>query len=65
MFDDVFKLFIATMTKSKINILLITIALLSIATTLRVQKYTHAWKGYSPDCDSQCSAVGDICDIGK
>jgi hypothetical protein len=53
------------MTKSKINILLITIALLSIATTLRVQKYTHAWKGYSPDCDSQCSAVGDICDIGK
>jgi hypothetical protein len=28
-------------------------------------KVGHAWKGYSPQCDRECSEVGEICDTGK
>jgi hypothetical protein len=41
---------------------ILLLALLGLASTLSVG---HAWKGYSPQCDSECRSVGEVCDTGK
>jgi hypothetical protein len=48
----------------KIDII-IFIILVHASMSLHIGKPAHMWVGYAPDCEIQCSAVGQVCDIGK
>jgi hypothetical protein len=53
------------MVRSTISIIFLILAVMSMAYSMHVGSSAHAWKGYSPDCESQCEDVGEVCDIGK
>jgi hypothetical protein len=53
------------MTKCTLILLTVLAAYLALGESLQFRKVEHLWKNYSPQCVSDCKAVGDLCDVGK